>query len=340
MANGNKPNNNGSQFFITLDQCPWLDKKHTIFGKVVGDTLYNLMAMGDEDVDENERPLNPPRIKSCEVILNPFDDIFPRDLPKRAAATTAPSKTAVKPKVKKPVEYLFFVCVCVAATAGQNSPSKISNMNLLSFADTEDFGAPPAPQKAAAAAAPPKKILSSHDALNDPSLSKEYAVPPEVLAKEREKLRLAEERKEKLKQEISEKKASAAPIATKGAEIPAPAATSAEPVADEKAKYAKFDEKMKTMLLKKRKLMDDVKKISEEEIDKAAGGGEKGDDDESPVVKGGDKKKTARGFVQKTRGVGLEDESKESQSGESASEDDEFLTVEQKYEIFISHPNS
>lgn len=34
-ANAGTPHSNGSQFFITLDRCDWLDKKNTIFGKVV-----------------------------------------------------------------------------------------------------------------------------------------------------------------------------------------------------------------------------------------------------------------------------------------------------------------
>ena len=43
MANNNKPNTNQSQFFITLGACDWIDRKHTIFGKVTGAILYTIL---------------------------------------------------------------------------------------------------------------------------------------------------------------------------------------------------------------------------------------------------------------------------------------------------------
>lgn len=73
------PNSNQSQFFITFGPADGLYKKHTLFGRITGDTIYNLMAMEKLDTNTMDQPITPPVILGTQVLLNPFDDVYPRE---------------------------------------------------------------------------------------------------------------------------------------------------------------------------------------------------------------------------------------------------------------------
>ncbi|MEW5301137.1 MAG: hypothetical protein WDW36_004016 [Sanguina aurantia] len=165
-ANENEPHTNGTQFFLTLGPADWLDKKNTIFGKVTGDSIYNLIRIGELQADEQDVPLFPPVITDAEVLWNPFDDIVPRvDREARKAAEAQRLQLLADAKTRK----------------RQQGGTK--NLSLLSFG--EEAGAEEEAIAVAAAGAP-TKFKSAHDVLDDSRLAKEVAAEVEEAAADAE----------------------------------------------------------------------------------------------------------------------------------------------------------
>uniref|UniRef100_A0A8C7ZXH5 Spliceosome-associated protein CWC27 homolog n=1 Tax=Oryzias sinensis TaxID=183150 RepID=A0A8C7ZXH5_9TELE len=154
MANAG-PHDNGSQFFFTLARADELNNKHTIFGKVTGDTVYNLLRLAQVECDKDERPLRPHKIRCAEVLHNPFDDIVPRE-----------TKKSKKDKDKE------------EAKKSQSKATK--NFSLLSFGEEAEEDEEMANQVSQTLKG---KSKSSHDLLkDDPQLSSVPAVDKKALS--------------------------------------------------------------------------------------------------------------------------------------------------------------
>lgn len=139
---------------------------------MVGDSIYNLMAIEKLETDKHDRPLNPPIILSARVVSNPFADIFPRELSVVRPDLYAAQKTAKDQQDR------------VAAAQAAKSQKKLApRVNLLSFGDEveETIHKVREPE-------PKKTIACPHDLLkDDPSLAYDVLPKfPELEAREAE----------------------------------------------------------------------------------------------------------------------------------------------------------
>lgn len=221
-ANAGSPHTNGSQFFISLDRCDWLDKKNTIFGKVTGDSLYNLLRLGEVETDKDDRPLDPPpKITSTEVLWNPFEDIVPRGLIKKSSeqASGTDNKDTKKKGVKK--------------------------LSLLSFGEEAE-------QEEKELAAVKQKIKSSHDVLDDPRLLKGDKSNEDMNS---EKAQIAKDLKLSIRDSLTAKKGQPQESV---ADLSVDRRQSEDDNDDNDDNEMSFDARMREQILKRRKEMGDT----------------------------------------------------------------------------------
>ncbi|OAD57522.1 Peptidyl-prolyl cis-trans isomerase CWC27 like protein [Eufriesea mexicana] len=131
-----------------LNSTPDFQHKHTIFGNVTGETLYNMLKLEEVLAHENGRPLYPPRFLKTIILNNLFSDIIPRIISQESEEVKYNSKTKT---------------------------AAVKDFNILSFGEE-------AKEDEEESVILNKKFTgtgkSVHDHLTDPKLSSQSAVEP------------------------------------------------------------------------------------------------------------------------------------------------------------------
>ncbi|KAL6706703.1 Peptidyl-prolyl isomerase cwc27 [Coniothyrium glycines] len=212
MANTGKKDDNGSQFFFTLAATPELQERNTMFGRIAGDTIYNLMKMAEAEIREGseDQPMYPAKITSTEIIINPFEDMV-KTVPV-ARRTEPEAKKAKKPKRKAGKNVLSFgddgdepMSAPVAKKAKFNAKLVSAGEDKPAIKDAESTRAIPirkptrkSPSRSPSPKPPPKAVASQ------PAKEKARSPPPRELSPESEK----RQKLDRVNAQIAELKAS------------------------------------------------------------------------------------------------------------------------------------
>ncbi|PWN43826.1 cyclophilin-like protein [Ceraceosorus guamensis] len=102
-ANEGERDSNTSQFFFTLDATPELQGRHTMFGRITGPTIYNLLTLASHEVQQGtDTPVQPaPKVLTVKVLEEPWGDVKPRITREERAEQERARRVAKKERARE-----------------------------------------------------------------------------------------------------------------------------------------------------------------------------------------------------------------------------------------------
>lgn len=99
VHNDRRNSNNVDSLFITLKPAPEFNNNYVLFGKIMGDSIYNVVKINESELESEETPMYPAEIIDIQILIQYFDDLVESkehiaEPPKKKA------KKAKKPRVQ------------------------------------------------------------------------------------------------------------------------------------------------------------------------------------------------------------------------------------------------
>jgi peptidyl-prolyl cis-trans isomerase SDCCAG10 len=258
VATAPGPRGNSSQFFVTLGGGSELERaRHSIFGRVAGPSLFNLLRANECVVDADERPLFPPVITRAEVLENPFPDLGPRPGVRWQQEEEKQQEKQKKPQKqrRKNTSTLSFGEAGEEELLGAEEGGLLLGMSsALPNTQTAAAVAAPAAPAAPAPAAPAQVTAEDRKRVrleeNDEDAAMIVDLPEEKKPKKEEKDKKDKKKKEKKKKEKKKEKKEPKDTSVKKLTLKKVAPPPEEGGPDRSKEIAKFNEK-KLLLLSK-----------------------------------------------------------------------------------------
>mmetsp|Transcript_6463 Transcript_6463/g.8112 ORF Transcript_6463/g.8112 Transcript_6463/m.8112 type:complete len:327 (+) Transcript_6463:424-1404(+) len=99
VHNDKQNSNNVDSIFITMKPTPEFNNNYVLFGKITGDSIYNVVKINESELESEETPMYPAEIIDIKILVQYFDDLIESREP-IAEPAKKKAKKAKKPRVK------------------------------------------------------------------------------------------------------------------------------------------------------------------------------------------------------------------------------------------------
>lgn len=99
VHNDKQNSNNVDSIFITMKPTPEFNNNYVLFGKIMGDSIYNVVKINEGELESEETPMYPAEIIDIKILVQYFDDLI-ETREQIAEPAKKKAKKAKKPRVK------------------------------------------------------------------------------------------------------------------------------------------------------------------------------------------------------------------------------------------------